>query len=82
LNSEKRIMMQLPKQNRIKTTPTAEEEPPLTPANGYSLRREHVQRQAAATAAAAAHERHKRNEEDDHPNLPEATAPETKPQLR
>jgi len=45
--------------------------------------REHVQRQAAAaTAAAAAHERHKRNEEDDHPNLPEATAPETKPQLR
>jgi len=33
-------------------------------------------------ATAAAHERQKRNEEDDHPNLPEATAPETKPQLR
>ncbi len=47
-------MMQLPKQNRIKTTPTAEE-PPLIPANGYSLRREHVQRQAAAATAAAAH---------------------------
>ncbi len=68
-----------PKQNRIKTTPTAEE-PPLTPANGYSLRREHVQRQAAPPPPP--HERHKRNEEDDHPNLPEATAPETKPQLR